>query len=91
METLFLSIVGAPTGMLLGFLTISITSKTGIDLSIVGNGLESVGLSNLIYPVIEPKFYLFIGLIVFLFTLIAAIYPSKKALKLKPTEAIRNL
>ncbi len=90
-ETLFLSIVGAPTGMLLGFLTISITSKTGIDLSIVGDGLESVGLSNHIYPVIEPKFYLFIGLMVFLFTLIAAIYPSKKALKLKPTEAIRTL
>ena len=90
-ETLFLSIVGAPSGMLLGFLTISITSKTGIDLSIVGDGLESLGLSNFIYPVIEPKFYLFIGLMVFMFTLIAAIYPSKKALKLKPTEAIRTL
>jgi len=90
-ETLFLSVVGAPSGMLLGFLTVSITSKTGIDLSIVGDGLESVGLSNFIYPVIEPKFYLFIGLMVFMFTLIAAIYPSKKALKLKPTEAIRTL
>lgn len=90
-ETFFLSLVGAPTGMALGALTIHLTSNTGIDLSIVGDGLQSVGLSNIIYPVIEPKFYFFIGLLVFGFTLIAAIYPSKKALRLKPTEAIRTI
>lgn len=90
-ETLFLSLLGTPTGMLLGAITVGITSRTGINLSIVGEGLQSVGLSNITYPVIEPKFYFFIGIMVFLFTLIAAIYPSKKALKLKPTEAIRTL
>jgi putative ABC transport system permease protein len=57
----------------------------------VGDGLQSVGLGNIIYPVIDPKFYLFIGVLVFVFTLISAIYPSKKALKLKPTEAIRTI
>ena len=90
-ETFFLSLVGAPTGMLLGALTINLTSETGIDLSIVGDGLQSVGLSNIIYPIIEPKFYFLTGVLVFLFTLIAAIYPSKKALRLKPTEAIRTI
>ena len=90
-ETFFLSLVGAPTGMLLGALTINLTGKTGIDLSIVGDGLQSVGLSNIIYPIIEPKFYFLTGILVFLFTLIAAIYPSNKALRLKPTEAIRTI
>lgn len=90
-ETLMLSCVGAPTGMLLGALTVKITSTTGIDLSIVGEGLQSVGLGNIVYPVIDPWFYLFIGVLVFVFTLIAAIYPSKKALKLKPTETIRTI
>ena len=90
-ETFFLSLIGAPIGMLLGALTINLTSETGIDLSIVGDGLQSVGLSNIIYPIIEPKFYFLTGILVFLFTLIAAIYPSKKALKLKPTEAIRTI
>ena len=90
-ETLMLSCVGAPTGMLLGALTVKITSTTGIDLSIVGEGLQSVGLGNIVYPVIDPWFYFFIGVLVFVFTLIAAIYPSKKALKLKPTETIRTI
>lgn len=90
-ETLFLSIIGAPTGLLLGALTIKITSQTGINLGIIAQGLESVGLSAIIYPEIQPHFYLFITIMVFLFTLIAAIYPSRKALKLKPTEAIRTI
>jgi len=90
-ETFFLSLIGAPMGMFLGALTIKLTSETGINLAIVGEGLQSVGLGNVIYPVIETKFYIFISVMVFIFTLIAAIYPSRKALKLKPTEAIRTI
>tara|TARA_B110000977_G_C11039537_1_gene478338 strand:+ start:338 stop:1555 length:1218 start_codon:yes stop_codon:yes gene_type:complete len=90
-ETLFLSIIGAPTGLLLGAFTIKITSQTGINLGVIAQGLESVGLGAIIYPEIQPHFYLFITVMVFVFTLIAAIYPSRKALKLKPTEAIRTL
>ena len=90
-ETFFLSLIGAPTGMLLGALTVKVSSETGINLAIVGEGLQSVGLGNIIYPVIQTKFYIFISVMVFIFTLAAAIYPSRKALKLKPTEAIRTI
>ena len=89
-ETFFLSLVGAPTGMILGALTINLTSETGIDLSIVGDGLQSVGLSNIIYPIIEPNFT-FHWHNGFSFYTNCRHLPFKKGAEIKPTEAIRTI
>lgn len=90
-ETIFISMVGGPLGVLLGYLTVSYFGTAGIDLSIVGKGLEEFGISTIIYPSLEPWFYLNVTIMVLVAALLSSIYPAIKALQLKPAEAVRAI
>lgn len=90
-ETLFLAIIGAPLGMLLAWITILITGKTGIHLSGLKAGMDSMGFSTTVYPVILPHQFVNIGITVLIVSIVAAIFPIIKALRLKPVEAIRKV
>ena len=90
-ETLMLSLIGGPLGILLCFITIEITQSTGLDLSLYAQGLESWGIESIVYPSIETSFYFGTALLVMGVTLIAAIWPARRALKLNPVEAIRTI
>jgi ABC-type antimicrobial peptide transport system permease subunit len=48
-----------------------------------------MGYSALVFPVIDPKMIVVIGLLVLATGILASIYPARKALKYKPAEAIR--
>ena len=91
LETLMLSLCGGPLGILLGFLTIWYTGSTGIDLSVFAEGLQSFGISSVIYPSIETSFYFGTGLLVVVMALLSSLYPARRALKLNPIEAIRTI
>ena len=52
-ESIMLLTVGLSGGNLLGWLTVCMLSRTGIDLTFAGKGLEYVGMSRIIYPVIH--------------------------------------
>lgn len=90
-ETIFLTLVGAPIGMALSALSIALLADTGIDLSAFAQGLEMYGISSIVYPVLEGWFYLGIAIIISIASLIAALFPSLKALRLNPVQAIRKL
>lgn len=90
LETVFLSITGGIVGLILSWIVIEITNKTGIDLSAVAEGLNSMGYSSFVRPELGIFFYFFIGAMVILTALFASILPARKALKLKPSEAIRQ-
>jgi ABC-type antimicrobial peptide transport system permease subunit len=90
-ETLLLSFVGMPFGLLLGHLTIAVTSRTGITLNGVDQGLAEFGLDSTIYPVSVPEYYLPIALLVAVLGLLSSLYPARKALKLNPIESMRVL
>lgn len=90
-ETLFLGGVGAPLGILIGHITLVISSKSGFDLSAVGDGLNSFGMDAIVYPSTVPDYYLGISLLVVLMTLLASLIPAFRAINLKPVEAIRSV
>jgi len=90
-ETIYLSLVGAPIGLLLAFLTMYYYSNTGVDLSNYSQGLEAFGYSSILYPYIENKVYLIVSIGVVFTAFVGAIYPALKAINLKPVEAIHSI
>lgn len=89
LETLFLSIVGGVLGLLLSWLSINYYGTYGIYLGDAAYG--EMGFSNTVYPYIDSVEYINVTAMVFFMAMIAAIFPSIKALKLKPVEAIRKI
>lgn len=90
-ETFMLAIVGAPIGIFLAWLGILGLSDIGINVSAWADGFEAYGIGTIIYPELQPDYYLNVGILIFFTTLISALYPSYKALKLNPVEAIRKI
>ena len=91
LETVFLGIAGAPIGLLVGWLTIYYYQINGVDLSNYSEGLESFGYASILYPYIETDVYVTVTIGVIITTVIAALYPAWKAVKLKPVEALHKI
>lgn len=91
LETVFISLVGGPVGVLLGYATVTYFGSVGIDLSNVGKGLESFGISTMIYTNLESGFYIDVTVMVVVAAILSSIYPARKALQLKPAEAVRAI
>lgn len=91
LETIFLALVGAVIGEILSMLVINYFNKAGIDLSFVGEGMESVGYAAVTYPMLEGYRYVQITVLVIITGILASVYPAIKALRLHPAEAIRSI
>jgi putative ABC transport system permease protein len=91
LETLFITLIGGPVGVLLAYGSVSYFGKVGISLSAFATGLSAYGMDSTVYTALERKQYFIILMMVFAAAILAAIYPAIKALKLKPVHAIRKI
>jgi len=89
-ETVLLTLTGGLIGVLLGYITVLATSRSGIDLSSVSQGLRAIGYSPIVHPQLDIPFLLVVTLLVILTGMIASVFPAMRALKLKPVEALRQ-
>lgn len=89
-ETILLSFAGALAGMFLGWGTVAITFRTGIDLSYFSEGLSLYGIPGLLYPVVPAETYGMLAVMVMATALLAALYPAVRVIRLQPVEAMRT-
>lgn len=90
LETVFLTITGAVTGVLLGWAIVKFLGRTGIHFSGWGEGFEAIGFAARVYPVATPEFFVFTTVMVITTAVISSIWPARKALSLNPVEALRT-
>ncbi|MEW5799223.1 MAG: FtsX-like permease family protein [Bacteroidota bacterium] len=91
LESLFLSFTGGIIGVIAGWSATEYFNVHGIDLSIVSKGLSAYGIPTMLYPFLPPSVYGTLAVMVIATSIIAALYPAIKAVRLKPVEAIRTL
>lgn len=90
LETVFLSLTGAGFGILFSWLLIKYYYNHGLDISAYAEGFSAIGYDSVIYPQLPLNFYIILTILVILTGLISSIFPSLKALKLKPAETIKE-
>jgi len=90
-ETLFISIIAAPIGIALSYAIIVHFGEHGIDLSVVGKGMENFGIGSRVYTYLPANLYVNICVMTLVVTFLSSLLPARRALKLDPAEAVRAL
>ncbi len=91
LETLLLTLAGAPLGIAAGALSIHYFSINPLDLSAFASSLNQYGLGTRIYFETNPYVYSQITILLILTAFVSALYPAIRAIRLKPVEAIRKI
>jgi putative ABC transport system permease protein len=90
LESIFLSLSGGVVGMIIGWLSVMISARNGINFAQYSEGMEAFGYSAHVYPEITPGFFVLVTILIIITGILSSVYPAWKALKLDPAEAIRT-
>jgi ABC-type lipoprotein release transport system permease subunit len=90
-ESFLIGVLGTIIGFAVGFALYLYFAYNGINLSGFSESLESWGVGTVIYPLVDLNVVYRTLFIIPLTTIIGAIYPAIKAIRLQPTDAMRYI
>ena len=90
LETVLVVLAGVPIGALLSAVAIGWGARTGINLRTWGETATQFGYDPNVFPTMKPYHAVVILTMVVVISLLSAIYPAIRALKLNAAEAIRK-
>jgi ABC-type antimicrobial peptide transport system permease subunit len=88
-ETTMLTLTGGILGILISIIFTTYFGKVGIDISGVAQGFEALGYSSVMYPQLSFTDYLQVIAMVLITGVISSVFPTIRAIKMKPAEAVR--
>jgi ABC-type lipoprotein release transport system permease subunit len=90
-ESFLLGLFATVIGSAVGGILIAVLSDTGINLSLFAESLNSYGIGAILYPTVSYSELIGVMLTIPIVSIVGAIYPAVKAIKLQPVEAIRYI
>lgn len=91
METILLTLTGAPVGILITWLIVGYYRQHGLDISSLGGeAMSSFGFSSIIYPEFPWGRIISEITIVITAALVSSLFPAIKAIRLQPVEALQK-
>ncbi len=91
LETALMALIGLSIGVFLGWLLTLYFHTAGFSYPGMEEAAARFNLPGKMYPSVTPLSILLGPLVVFLFCLLAAVYPALRLFRLRPVEAMRAL
>ena len=89
-ESLFLLAIGLSIGTALAWAAVQ-PMKDGVDISIVGDGMEMWGMSSVLYPELLLSDVILANVVVLVLGFLASLSPAWRAANYEPIEAITKV
>jgi ABC-type lipoprotein release transport system permease subunit len=89
-ESMLLLTIGLLIGDVLAYATVK-PLESGIDVSIVSQGMEMFGASSMLYPALYLKDVILANVVVLVLGFFASLSPAWRASRYEPVEAITKV